>query len=162
MSCLLQFIDTVNKWIGRAVSFLIVVLTGAVTYEVVARYVFKHPTIWAHETSSMLFGAYILLGGAYTLQVGGHVNMDVVYGRLSGRTKNILDVVTLCIILLLCGVLMWRGGEAAWRSLRMLEHSGSIWNPPVYPIKLVLPLGAFLLFLQGVVKFLREVVYRER
>lgn len=162
MSYTLQFIDNVNKWLGRAVSFLIVVLTTVVTYEVAARYIFKHPTIWAHETSSMLFGAYIVLGGAYTLRVGGHVNMDVVYGHLSRKTKDIFDVVTLCITLLLCGVLVWRGGETAWRALRMLEHSGSIWNPPVYPIRLVLPLGAFLLFLQAVVKFLREVVYRER
>ncbi|RLA99912.1 MAG: ABC transporter substrate-binding protein [Deltaproteobacteria bacterium] len=162
MNHLLRIIENVNKWVGKVSSYMIVALTVVVTYEVVMRYILKHPTIWVHETSSMLFGAYIVLGGAYTLQRRGHVNLDIVYRRFSGKKKAFLDLITLCVVVLFCGVLLWRGGETAWRSLRTMEHSGSIWNPPVYPIKAVLPTGAFLLLLQGIVNFLRDVLHHER
>jgi len=164
VNSLLFLIDEISKWTGRVVSFLIVILTFLICYEVIARYLLNRPTIWVHESSSMLFGAYIILGGAYTLYMGGHVNMDVVYGRLLPKKKALIDVFTFWIFLLFCGSLIWMGGDSAWRSLKNFEHSGSLWNPPIYPFKLVLPLGVFLLFLQGLAKFIRDlmVIFKER
>ncbi|MEW6425441.1 MAG: TRAP transporter small permease subunit [Bacillota bacterium] len=158
MSRFLHLIDLVSEWTGKLSAFLIVVLSFVVGYEVISRYVFKHSTAWASEASAMLFGAYIILGGAYTLSVGGHINMDLIYQRLSKRQKALMDIVTFWFFALFCVVLVWKGGERAWYALKNLEHSGSLWNPPVYPIKLLLPVGAFLLLLQGVAKFIRDAV----
>jgi TRAP-type mannitol/chloroaromatic compound transport system permease small subunit len=158
VSSLLHFIDNISKWTGRVVSFLIVALTFLICFEVVARYLLNRPTIWIHETSAMLFGTYIIIGGAYTLYTGGHVNMDVVYGRLLPKGKALIDVITFWFFLLFCGALLWMGGDSAWRALRNFEHSGSIWNPPIYPIKLIMPIGVFLLLLQGLAKFVRDVI----
>lgn len=158
VNSLLHFIDNISKWTGRVVSFLIVALTFLICFEVVARYLLNRPTIWIHETSAMVFGTYIIMGGAYTLYTGGHVNMDVVYGHLPPKGKAIIDVITFWFFLLFCGALLWMGGDSAWRALRNFEHSGSIWNPPIYPIKLMMPIGVFLLFLQGLAKFVRDVV----
>lgn len=158
VSSLLHFIDTISKWTGRVVSFLIIALTLLICFEVIARYLFNHPTIWAQESSGMLIGAYTIFGGAYTLYTGGHVNMDVVYARLSPKRQALIDVITFWFFLLFCVALLWMGGDSAWRALRNLEHSGSIWNPPIYPFKLVLPVGAFLLLLQGLAKFIRDVI----
>ncbi|MBA7704839.1 hypothetical protein ES703_113661 [subsurface metagenome] len=158
MNYVLQFIDNLSDWTGRVSSFLIVALAFVVFYEVVARYIFNRPTVWAFETSAMLFGAYIIFGGAYTLYVRGHVNMDVFHERLSSRKKAIIDVITFCFFVLFCGALVWKGWGSAWRSLTIWEHSGSIWNPPITPIRLILPIGAFLLLLQGLAKFVRDAI----
>ncbi len=158
MSCLLHFVDNISKWTGRVTSYLIVALTFLICFEVVARYLLNRPTIWVHETSAMLMGAYIIFGGAYTLYTGGHVNMDVAYGHLLPKNKALIDVITFWLFLLFCGALLWMGGDSAWRALRSLEHSGSIWNPPIYPFKLILPVGVFLLLLQGLAKFVRDAI----
>jgi TRAP-type mannitol/chloroaromatic compound transport system permease small subunit len=158
VTSLLHFIDNISKWTGRVVSFLIVAMTFFICIEVVARYLLNRPTIWVHETSAMLMGAYIIFGGAYTLHTGGHVNMDVVYGRLLPKKKALIDVITFWLFLLFCGALLWMGGDSAWRALRNWEHSGSLWNPPIYPFKLILPIGVFLLLLQGLAKFVRDAI----
>lgn len=158
MTRFLRIIDSFNKWVGKASGYMILILIFVVGYEVIARYLLRQPTIWAQETSAMLFGAYIILGGAYTFYNGDHVNMDLVYSRLSVRMQALVDVITFFLFALFCLALMWKGFEAAWWSLKDLEHSGSIWNPPVYPIKIVLPLGATMLLLQGVAKFIRDIV----
>jgi TRAP-type mannitol/chloroaromatic compound transport system permease small subunit len=158
VSSLLHSIDNISNWIGKVVSFLIIALTFLICIEVVARYLLNRPTIWAQETSGMLMGAYIIFGGAYTLYTGGHVNMDVVYGHLTQKKKALIDVITFWLFLLFCGGLLWMGGDSAWRALRNLEHSGSLWNPPIYPFKLILPIGVFLLLLQGLAKFVRDTI----
>jgi TRAP-type mannitol/chloroaromatic compound transport system permease small subunit len=151
-------IDLISEWTGKLSAFLIVVLSFVIGYEVVARYIFNHSTNWANETSAMVFGAYIILGGAYTLSIGGHVNMDLIYQRFSPRKKALVDIITFLFFALFCVVLVWKGGDRAWYALKNMEHSGTLWNPPIYPIKLVLPIGAFLLLLQGVAKFVRDAV----
>jgi TRAP-type mannitol/chloroaromatic compound transport system permease small subunit len=106
----------------------------------------------------MLFGTYCLLGGAITLYMGKHVNMDVIYTRLSPKGKATIDIITFWFFVLFCIALIWKGGEVGWRSVMTLEHSGSVWNPPVYYFKMMLPIGAFLLLLQGIAKFTRDVM----
>ncbi|MBU4277185.1 MAG: TRAP transporter small permease subunit [Proteobacteria bacterium] len=157
MRKLLARIDSLSDHIGRAVAYLIPILALVEVYEVVARYVFNAPTIWACELSSMLFGVFILLGGAYTLHLGGHVNMDIVYNRLSVRGRAIMSICTFPLFLVFMGVLLWKGWEMAWRSLSLVEHDSTQWGPPLYPFKLMLPLGALLLLLQGVAKLARDI-----
>lgn len=151
-------IDIVNNWSGKLVSFLIPVLMVFETYEVLARYVFGKPTIWINELSAMLFGAAILIGGGYTLLHGSQANMDIVYNLFSKRGKAVLDLVTFFLFLSFVGVLFWKGWEMAWRSLITLEHDSTEWAPPLYYFKMTLPLGGFLLLLQGFGKFLKDLI----
>jgi TRAP-type mannitol/chloroaromatic compound transport system permease small subunit len=55
-------------------------------------------------------------------------------------------------------MLLIYGGSLAWESLSRLEHSQSAWNPPLYPVKLMIPTGAFLLMIQGIAKLVRDIV----
>ncbi|MBS3918635.1 MAG: TRAP transporter small permease subunit [Deltaproteobacteria bacterium] len=155
---LLRIIDFISEWIGKMVSFLVIVIIGVTIWEVVLRYVFNAPTIWAFDAAYLIFGAYGVLGGAYTLYLRGHVNVDILYGRLSLRRRAIVDLVTSIFFFLFCGLLLWKGGEMAWDSLKIMERGSSAWNPPIYPIKLTIPLGAFLLLIQGVAKFIRDLM----
>ena len=158
MSRVLHYIDLVSEWIGKASAFLVLALSFVIGYEVVARYLFNRPTIWAHELSAMVFGAYIILGGAYLLSAGRHVNMDLIYGFLSPRKKALIDIITFWFFALFCVALVWKGGDTAWYSLSIREQARTMWSPPLYPIRLILPIGAFLLLLQGVAKFIRDTI----
>lgn len=138
-------------------SFLIFGLAVVVGYGVVARYVFKSPTVWGHEVSAMLFGTFIVVGGAYTAMRGGHVNMDLVQRALPTRIRAAVDILTFFVAFFFVGVLLWKGGATAWKSLLMLERASTQWGPPIFPIRMVLPLGALLLLFQLLVKFIRDI-----
>jgi len=153
----LRGVDAFSQWTGRWVSYLILVLALIVGVEVVARYVFNRPTIWAHELSAMLFGTFIILGGAYTGARGLQVNMDVIYGAQRPRVRALLDVITFFIALGFVGVLVWKGWQSAWKSVRVLEHASTQWGPPIYPFKLMLPVGALMLLAQLTAKFIRDL-----
>jgi TRAP-type mannitol/chloroaromatic compound transport system permease small subunit len=157
MDKVLTCIDSISEKTGRLVAFLIPLLAMVEVYEVVVRYGFDRPTTWASELSAMLFGVFVLLGGAYTMRQGGHVNMDIVYSRFSAKNRALMDIVSFLLFLAFIGVLLWKGGETAWRSLKLLEHDSTEWGPPLYPFKFMLPLGALLLLLQGLAKLARDV-----
>ena len=151
-------IDSISEWTGKIVSFLVIVIIGVTIWEVILRYVFNAPTIWAFDAAYLIFGAYGVLGGAYTLNLKGHVNVDILYGRFPLRVRAVFDLATSIFFFLFCGLLLWKGGEMAWSSLKIMERGSSAWNPPVYPIKLTIPIGAFLLLLQGIAKFIRDLI----
>ena len=157
LSGFLGFIDKISERVGKFVSFFILIVALIIGYEVVSRYIFNSPTLWAHETSLMFFGAFVTLGGAYALLQRAHVNMDVVYGRLPVKTKALLDVITFVIFAFFVGVLIWGSGKTAWKAVLLLERASTNWEPPIYPFKVLLPIGAFLLLLQGVAKFVRDI-----
>ena len=158
MKAVLGVIDATSDWIGKVYSYTIYIAIGVLTYEVAARYIFNAPTIWAHGISYRIFAVYYLLGGAYVLRHRAHINMDIIYNRFSLRTKAILDLVTVFFFFAFCGVLLWQGSQFAWKSLLMLEVDADPFHAPIYPVKLMLPLGAFLILLQGLAKFSRDLV----
>jgi TRAP-type mannitol/chloroaromatic compound transport system permease small subunit len=154
---LLGLIDRLSEAVGKGAGFLIVTLALTVCYDVVKRYVFGQPTVWAQELSAMMFGTFIILGGAYTAKDQKHVNMDILYSRFSKRGRAILDIITFFVLTLpFLGVLLWKGGEGAWRSLVALERDSSQWGPPLYPFRIMLPLGALLFLLQAAAKLFRD------
>ena len=87
MKKVVAIIGAISEWSGKTVSFLITILALMVGVEVVARYVFNHPTEWSQELSAMVFGTFSVLGGAYTLRTNGHVNMDIIYQILPLRFR---------------------------------------------------------------------------
>ena len=95
----IQGIDTMSDAMGRFAKYLILALIFVLTYEVVSRYVFNRPTIWALETSKMIFGSIGALCWGYTLKIGGHVRVDVFYAMFSEKWTAIVDF-TLTLIFL--------------------------------------------------------------
>jgi len=89
---------------------------------------------------------------------GGHVNVDILYARLSPRTRAVVDVFTSFLFLVFVGALLYFGSALAWESMSFWEHSQSAWDPPIWPVKLAIPIGATLLLLQGMVKLLRDIM----
>jgi TRAP-type mannitol/chloroaromatic compound transport system permease small subunit len=152
-----RVIDWINEKAGKLISFLILILVAVVFYEICARYVFNRPTIWAQEISQMIYGAYVILLGGYVLQRGGHVNVEILYGKFRPRTRAIIDLFTWLLFFFFCGLILVKGWEMAWDSFIVRETEPTSFAPPVYPIKMTIPLGALLILLQGLARFLRSL-----
>ena len=153
------FMDRLSQWVGHAFAWCIVILTLGISYEVVVRYAFNAPTTWSFDLGYMMYGALFFMAGAYTLARGGHVRADIFYRLWAPRTQAKLDLL-LYFVFFFPGVvaLVWAGTEHAEESWRYREVS--IFSPtgvPLYPLKTLLPIGAALLFLQGVAEVFRCV-----
>jgi TRAP-type mannitol/chloroaromatic compound transport system permease small subunit len=154
-----RVIDTISEWSGRVFAWLIIPLMLGTTYEVIVRYAFNAPTIWAYDMSYMLYGSHFMLGAAYTLLNGGHIRTDIFYQNWSPRTRGTVDAL-LYLLLFFPGIafFFWMGGQEAIHSLQIGERSdASPWRPIVYPLKLVLPVTALLLLVQGVSEFVKSL-----
>lgn len=155
----LDLVDHLNDWIGRIVSYGVFFMFVLVLIEVIRRYFFNSPTVWGNELTQLIFGSYVILSGGYILKHGGHVNVDIFYSKLSNKRKAIVDIITFIIFFLFIGILFLYGGSFALESLMTYEHSQSAWNPPIYPFKLMIPLSALLLLLQGSAKLIRDIYF---
>jgi TRAP-type mannitol/chloroaromatic compound transport system permease small subunit len=157
MSSLIRMINLTVERSGWILMWFPWAVTGIIVWEIILRYFLGLPTIWAHELSLMIFGAVSMLGGAYAHKYRAHVNMDLFYSRLSRRGRLILDIITFPFFLSFCGILLWKGWDFAWRSVLTWEYSQSNWAPLIWPIKLIIPLGALLILLQGISNLLSDI-----
>jgi TRAP-type mannitol/chloroaromatic compound transport system permease small subunit len=153
-------VDQLSKSIGHAFAWCIVTLTLGTCYEVFVRYLLNNPTSWAFDMSYLMYGAVFYMAGAYTLSRGGHVRADMYYRRWRPRTQARVELVLL-IIFFFPGVLalVYSGWGYGIQSLRLLEVSvNSPAGVPIWPMKMMIPVGASLLALQGVAEVLRCVL----
>jgi TRAP-type mannitol/chloroaromatic compound transport system permease small subunit len=155
----IEAIDRIAEWTGTVTAWLIVPMTVAVTWEVVARHFFRAPTIWAFDVTYMLYGAHFMLGTAYTLMRIGHVRTDMLYQNWSIRRQNLIDAIGYFFFFFPAMIfLFYFGWQEALQSWRVGEVSdASPWRPIVYPFKALIPLTALLLLVQGVAELLKSV-----
>jgi len=160
MQRFLLTVDKLSTLVGHAFSFLIVVLTLHVSWEVFSRYVLNNPRAWAFDGMIMLYGTLFMMAGAYTLSKNGHVRGDVLYGFFEPRTQATVDLI-LYIVFFVPGVfaLTYAGYFYAAESWAINEHSNiTAEGPPIYPFKTVIPIAGAFLLLQGVVEIIRCVI----
>lgn len=147
-------ITALNRMLFKATVWLMAVVVPVMLYEVIARYFFNAPTAWGMELAVLLFGPYFLLGGPYLLHLKGHVALDVLRQRMGPVWQRRMDLVNYPMIVLFCAILLYFSVPAAWSSWEYRETSFSAWNPPIWPVKAIVPLALLLMMLQAVVEFL--------
>jgi TRAP-type mannitol/chloroaromatic compound transport system permease small subunit len=157
MKRLLSVIDWISTWSGKATSWLTIVVIFVVVYEIIMRHFFRRPTIWASETMIFLCAILYVIGGAWTLLEKRHVKIDFIYEKFTPRQQAALDVLTFLFFALYMVMMLWATSKYAWESIQLAEKSGSPWNPPVYPIKIALALGVFLILVQGTANLIRDL-----
>lgn len=160
MQRLLITIDKISTWVGQAFSWLIVVLTGLMTWEIFSRRFFDAPHAWTFDGQIQLYGMLFMAAGAYTLAKSGHVRGDVLYGFFSPRVQAALDLV-LYVVFFVPGIValayagvIYAGESWAIRELSSVMAEG----PPVYQFKTFIPIAGFLLLLQGFAEITRCVI----
>jgi len=155
----LDIIDTINEWIGKVFRWAIVALALAMCYEVVRRYVFNNPTIWAFEVSTALYATTFMMGAAYALLYKAHVSIDLFYEMLGIRGRAILDIISSVIFFFpFLIVVLIEGTKAAKASWKIMEKSWSDFAMPLYPMRTMIPVCAALLLLQGFAIFVRSIM----
>ena len=155
----IEVIDGFADWCGRATAWLIVPMTIAVTWEVVARHFFRAPTIWAFDVTYMLYGTHFMLGTAYTLMRIGHVRTDMLYQNWGVRRQNVVDLIGyVCFFFPAMAFFLYYGWQEASHAWSIGETSdASPWRPIVYPFKTVIPVTAGLLIIQGIGEVLKNI-----
>ena len=152
----LRAVDRLSEAIGLLVSVLMPAMVVVLAIEVVARYVFNSPTLWAYDTAIFMFGYTGLLGGAYALKRKEHINVDLFYARLSPRGKAVLDVITGLLFFFFMALVFIYGWTTAIEAIEGGEATATLWGPPIGHFKLMIPIGAALLFLQGLANWIRS------
>ena len=156
---LLHSADHISTWVGKAFSWLIVVLMLLVVVEVFKRYALNAPTAWVFDASNMLYGTLFMMGGAYTLAQDGHVRGDFLYGNFKPRTQASIDLV-LYIVFFLPGIaaLTWSGWTYFQDSMAINEQTFNADPLPVYPFKFMIPFAGALVLMQGISEIIRCIV----
>jgi TRAP-type mannitol/chloroaromatic compound transport system permease small subunit len=155
----IRAIDRFTDRTGTVVSWLTIILVLAVSYEVIARYVFNAPTIWVFDITYMSYGTLFMLGAAYALHKGAHIRTDFFWETFSIRKKGWIDVVSYVLFFFpgLTAIFIISGHEALY-SWRINETSDqTAWRPILWPFKAVVPLACLFLIVQGISEFLKSL-----
>jgi TRAP-type mannitol/chloroaromatic compound transport system permease small subunit len=158
MKAIADFFDSVSDYAGRATSLIIFALLFVVLYEVVARKFFNAPTVWAFDLSYMLYATLFLLGGAFTLLHRQHVSIDILTSMFSKRTQAIISLVCFAVFFFpFVLAFIYVTGNFALQAWDNLETSQSPWGQPLYHFKTLMPIGFFLLLLQGISEVIKNI-----
>ena len=151
-------IDTISGFFGKAISFLIIPMVYCLVHEVVARYFFMAPTIWAGDLATIMYGMLFMIASAYCLREGGHIRTDFLYNRWSNRTKGMVDFfIYLVVFLPVHLVFLKMSWDFFLKSYQLGERIiTSPWMPIIWPLKFAIPLGIFLITLQGIAETIKS------
>ncbi|MGF1630106.1 MAG: TRAP transporter small permease subunit [Kiloniellaceae bacterium] len=166
-------VDAVNRVIGRATMLLVFAMMGVLLWSSINKvttgvsspswwpeawwWPVIQPSWWPLEVAQFLMVAYFLLGGAYSMQLGDHVRMDLLYGILSDRRKALMDVLTVFFLIFYLILLLYGGISSTQYALQYNEVSPSLWRPKMAPIKIIMTIGIFLMLLQAISTLIKDV-----
>lgn len=146
---IVAFIASLNTVLGKIASYSLIVIMCILSYEVVARYFFNSPTIWAHELSGFFFAFYLAMTGPWVLLRKEHVSVDIIYTKYSEKKQNAADIVSNIIAIFFFVVVFHLGMQNAQYALSINQTSYTVWGPPLWPIKFFIPLSAAFFILQS-------------
>jgi TRAP-type mannitol/chloroaromatic compound transport system permease small subunit len=171
-------IDAMNRRIGRIMMYGIFVLMGVLLWSTVSKAFFV-PSLWTLEMAQFIMVGYYILGGPYSIQLGSNVRMDLLYGDWSLRRKAWFDLFTVFFLIFYLCVLLYGAVSSTAYSLGYwgtepfsffgglitgseeighMEKSSSAWRPYLWPIKVVMIIGIFLMLLQCLSELLKDVL----
>lgn len=151
MKRLVNLIDLLNEWMGKAASWLLVPLVLIVCFDVVARKLFNFSRIWIMDVEWHLFSLIFLLAAGYTLKKNQHVRVDLFYDKFKSKEKALVDLIGSVLLLLpWCIVVVVYSFDYALQSFAINEGASEPGGLPArYLIKFVVPISISMLLLQG-------------
>jgi len=183
----IRVVDGMNWAIGRVIMYGIFVMMGILLWSSISKTFFL-PSLWTLEMAQFSMVAYYMLGGPYSIQLGSNVRMDLLYGSWSDRKKAQIDAITVLFLIFYLVVLLWGGlsstsyalgdfnGEplsfigaifagfftggpdGASSEIGRLERSPTAWRPYLWPIKTIMIVGIFLMLLQALSEFFKDIL----
>jgi TRAP-type mannitol/chloroaromatic compound transport system permease small subunit len=155
----IRTIDTFTEVTSHVFVVVIVPLVLANVVEVFARYVLRAPTMWALDVTTMSYATLFMLGAALALLKGAHVRTDMLWEGFSDRTKGVIDSLALGLLFLpTMAVLFFISIDDFFYAVSIDERSSSgAWTPILWPLRGVIPLTFFMLFLQGISELMKSL-----
>jgi TRAP-type mannitol/chloroaromatic compound transport system permease small subunit len=171
-------VDAVNYRIGRVVMYGIFLLMAILLWSSISKTFFL-PSLWTLEMAQFVMVGYYILGGPYSIQLGSNVRMDLIYGEWSPRKKARFDLLTvLFLIFYLCVLLYGAVASTAYslgywgtepfsffgglitgsEEIGRMERSSTAWRPYMWPVKVTMILGMFLMLLQCISEMFKDVL----
>tara|TARA_B100000780_G_C20986181_1_gene394239 strand:+ start:258 stop:848 length:591 start_codon:yes stop_codon:yes gene_type:complete len=156
----ISFADHLSISVGKSFSWCIVILMCGTCYEVIMAYVFNAPTLWNFDLSMQMYGAILMMSGAYCLATESHVRGDVIYRLFKPKTQGWIDLI-LYFIFFFPGVLalVFYGYDYAAFSWKLKESS---WSSPaqiqIYMVKALIPAAGVTLTIQGISEVFRSII----
>ncbi len=152
-----KYVDYISTKIGRLAMYLIFVMIATLLLSSITRNILHIPLSWTVELAQFTLPAYYLLGGAYSMQLGDHVRMDLFYDRLSVINKARMDVVTSFCLLFYLVTLLYGSISSLEYAIEYDQRKFSQWNPSMIPIKVIMVFGIVLMLLQSVSMFFKDL-----
>ncbi len=155
-----RIVDGMNYWIGRAAMYGIFVMFGILAWSVITKidFFFQTPALWTLEMAQYAMVAYYLVGGPYSMQLKADIRMDLFYGAWSDSKKAWFDVFTVLFLIFYLGVLLYGGIDSTIYSLEYGQRAPSYWRPYIWPVKAIMVTGIFLMLLQAISEFFKDVL----
>lgn len=150
-------VEFVVRFIGRSVAWFVPVLALVVAYEVFARYVLNSPTIWAYDLSLFLFAYIAALGGAFAQQKQAHINVDILYLKVSERTRRVFNLLTYLLAMYFMYVMIRVGLEQLDQALKFNYRRQSEWAPPMHHVWVMIITASALMTLQLSAQWLNDL-----
>jgi TRAP-type mannitol/chloroaromatic compound transport system permease small subunit len=161
LSGFVRFVDALNDWIGRAVSWLTAGCVITCFAVVVLRYAFNMGFPWLQELYVWQHAAVFMAGAGYTMLHRGHVNVDVFYGSMSERRRAWVDIAgTLVFLFPWLAVIAFTSAPFVLSSWSIREPSSTADGmPALYLLKSLLWVFCAVLFLQGLALVTRRTLF---
>jgi len=177
-SSYIRIVDAINYRIGRIFMYGIFIMIAILMWSSISK-VFFLPSLWTLEIAQFAMVAYYIMGGPYSIQLGSNVRMDLFYGEWSTRKKAQIDAITVFFLIFYLSTLLYGGlGSAAYslghygdeplsfltgiltgsESPGRLERSPTAWRPYLWPIKILMCIGIFLMLLQAISELLKDII----
>lgn len=149
---LCRWIDGLNEFVGRGVSWITFVVVIVVFVDVIMRYVFKTSFVFVQELEWHLFAFIFLMGAGNTLLKDGHVRVDIIYQRLGDKGQAWVNLVGVILFLLPgCYMIVVTSLNFVANSFSVLEGSPDPGGIPYrFILKGCIPVGFVLIALQGI------------
>ena len=152
-----KVIDYLSTKFGRAAMYLIFVMIATLLVNAFTRNILNLPLSWCIEMAQFTMTAYYIVGGPYSMQLDSHVRMDLLYSRFSPRTQARLDSFTAIFLVVYLVCLLIGAISSTEYAIEYNQRKFSQWNPSMIPIKLIMVFGIFLMLLQAISTFFKDI-----
>lgn len=151
--------ERVSNFFALLSGILILLMAFTASYGVIRRYIFKSPEPYSYELSTMFLLWTFVLALAYLEKLDGHLRVDFFVVLLPKTIRKfLLNVFGPLVGLVFCSVLTWEGWKVAMYSLQIGEKSMSVWAVPLFPVKIIIPIGYGLLCVVLLFKIFRGFI----
>ncbi len=152
-----KVVDYVSTKFGRMAMYLIFVMIGVLLFDAVTRNVINIPMSWCVEMAQFTITAYYIVGGPYSMQLDSHVRMDLLYSKFSPKNQARLDSFTAIFLVVYLVCLLVGAISSTMYAIEYDQRKFSMWNPSLIPIKIIMCFGIFLMLLQAISIFFKDL-----